>query len=272
MISVLILTKNEELDLPGCLKSLRWCDDIHVIDSGSSDRTIEIARQHGVSVVVNEFTSFAQQRNWALDYCYVKNDWILFLDADERSTNLFEADIARATIKAPINVIGFYCSWKTMLGSRWLKRSDNFPKWQFRILRKGRARFADSGHGQKEGWVDGDISYIREPYLHYAFSRGWDLWIAKHKIYAEKDAADILKAPQRKFALFSPHQSIRNAAIKRFVRFVPGWPFLRFVYTYFLRCGFLEGREGFVYCKMMMWYEHQVQMQIYLLRKPASCS
>jgi glycosyltransferase involved in cell wall biosynthesis len=267
MISVLILTKNEELDLPGCLESLCWCDDIHVVDSGSSDRTTEIAHRQGAQIMVNPFTSFAQQRNWALDNCPARNEWILFLDADERSSFSFQSAVLDAIQSASNEVAGFYCCWKTMLGNKWLRRADNFPKWQFRILRHGRARFADSGHGQKEGFVDGTIAYISEPYLHFAFSRGWDLWMEKHVVYARKDAAEMLKQRVTKGSLFSSHGSQRNMAIKRLVRRIPGWPLLRFVYTYLFKGGFLEGKEGLSYCRKMMWYERQIKLQLLLLRR-----
>jgi glycosyltransferase involved in cell wall biosynthesis len=262
MLSILILTKDEETDLPGCLASLSWCEDIHVIDSGSSDRTVEIAIQSGAQVQVNPFRSFAQQRNWALDHCLTRHEWILFLDADERSTPAFTEAVIKAIASAPPSISGFYCCWKTILDGRWLKRSDNFPKWQFRLLRRGCARFADSGHGQKEGIVNGSIDYISEPYLHYAFSRGWGHWVEKHKTYAKKDAIALLGQPLSLRALFSRHGSHRNTAIKRLVRGSPGWPLLRFAYSYILKGGFFEGRQGLEYCQRMMWYERQIQQEL----------
>lgn len=266
VLSVLILTKDEQADLPGCLSSLSWCDDIHVIDSGSMDRTIETAVQFGAKVHVNHFVSFAQQRNWALDHCPVLHDWILFLDADERSTPAFVDAVMSAISNASLSRAGFYCCWKTILDGRWLKRSDNFPKWQFRLLRCGYARFSDSGHGQKEGEIIGSIGYVHEPYLHYAFSRGWSHWVEKHKAYAIKDAVFLRDKPLSIDSLFSSHASIRNTALKRLLRLAPGWPFLRFVYSYIFRGGFFEGRQGLEYCRRMMWYERQIQLEAFKLR------
>lgn len=261
-VSVLILTKDEQADLPGCLNSVSWCDDIHVIDSGSIDQTVEIARKLGARVRENPFKSFAQQRNWALDNCDIRNDWVLFLDADERSTPAFFEAVTHAAASASPSVSGFYCCWKTMLDGRWLKRSDNFPKWQFRVLRLDCARFADSGHGQKEGVVQGSIAYISEPYLHYAFSRGWKHWVDKHKIYAKQDAMAIQGQPFSLRALLSRHGSKRNTAIKQLVRIAPGWPIVRFAYSYALKGGFLEGAQGLEYCRRMMWYERQIQHEL----------
>ena len=153
MISVFVLTKNEQNDLPGCIESLSWCDDIVVIDSGSDDDTVQIAESLGATVYHNDFISFAKQRNWALDNCSAKHEWILFLDADERTPPSFVTQVNRAIETSPQSVAGFYCCWKLILDGRWLKRSDGFPKWQFRLLRSGFARFSDCGHGQKEGEV-----------------------------------------------------------------------------------------------------------------------
>jgi glycosyltransferase involved in cell wall biosynthesis len=267
MVSVIILAKNEEQDLPACLASLAWCSDVHVVDSGSSDRTVEIAREHGATVWTNPFTSFGQQRNWAIVHCSLKNDWVLFLDADERSTPDFQKAVLSALQEVEDRVAGFYCCWKMMLGKRWLKRSDNFPKWQFRLLRKGRAGFIDVGHGQKEGVVHGTIEYLREPYLHYAFSRGWEPWMERHRRYAKLEAKENLGSPLPGMKqLLSLHGSRRNTAIKRVVAKLRFWPQLRFFYSYFLMGGWREGKEGLEYCRKVMWYELQIQFEMRCLK------
>jgi glycosyltransferase involved in cell wall biosynthesis len=262
MVSVIILTKNEEQDLPACLASLAWCTDLHVVDSGSTDRTLEVAREHGAAVLQNPFESFGSQRNWAIDHCDVRTDWILFLDADERSTPEFEVALTVATRSVSDEVAGFYCCWKMMLGEQWLKRSDNFPKWQFRLFRKGRARFIDVGHGQKEGEVDGRLEYLHEPYLHFAFSRGWDVWEARHRKYARQEAAERQGRKLRLSDLMSPHGSKRNPAIKQLVGNLPGWPQFRFFYSYFVKGGCREGSEGLTYCRKIMWYEQLIQQEL----------
>ncbi len=266
MVSVVILTKNEGQDLPACLESLGWCEDVHVLDSGSSDQTVAIAQRYGARVSTNAFKSFGQQRNWAIDHCAVKHEWILFLDADERSTPEFMSAVKAAVGSASAGVAGFYCCWKMMLGERWLKRSDNFPKWQFRLFRKGRARFIDVGHGQKEGEVDGRIEYIREPYLHYAFSRGWDVWTERHRKYARQEAEERSGKSLKLQDLVSPHGSKRNPAIKLLLGKLPGWPQFRFFYSYVLKGGWLEGREGLIYCRKIMWYEQQTQREMSRLK------
>jgi len=266
MVSVIVLTKNEERDLPGCLESLDWCGDIHVVDSGSSDRTLEIAGAKGVKILKNPFQSFAQQRNWAIDHCFLENEWILFLDADERSTPGFANAVRSAVESAESEVAGFYCCWKMMLGNRWLKRSDNFPKWQFRLFRKGRARFIDVGHGQKEGRVDGIIEYLKEPYIHYGFARGWEHWSRKHLGYAQQEALQRHGRLLNWKGFFSTHASKRNPEIKKFVGKIPLWPQLRFFYSYCIKGGFLEGKEGLEYCLKILWYEREIRKALHHLR------
>lgn len=266
-LSVVILTKNEEQDLPGCLASIKWCDDIHIIDSGSTDRTVAIAKQADVKCQFNRFESFGSQRNWALERCEFQHDWILFLDADEQATEEFCDALCAAITNADDEVAGFYCCWKMMLYDRWLRYSDSFPKWQFRLLRRGRARFTDYGHGQKEEGVIGRIEYIQEPYLHFAFSKGWSHWIDRHNKYSQAEAIERLQQSINWKNILSVHGSVRNKALKPVVSKLPGWPLLRFFVTYFLKLGFLEGWPAFVYCVNLAYYEFLIQIKMDELQK-----
>ncbi len=267
MVSIIILTKNEEKDLPMSLGSVNWSDDVHVLDSGSTDKTITIAEEYGAKVSHNTFKSFGQQRNHALDCLHIKNEWILFLDADEVVTDKFKQAIFDAIVNADNTIAGYYCCWKMMLEDVWLKHCDNFPKWQFRLMRKGMARFTDFGHGQKESDVKGRVEYLKEPYLHYGFSKGWSQWIDRHNKYSTQEAlARIENIPPFK-NIFTKHSSIRNPALKSWLCRLPGWPFLRFFQAYVLSLGFLEGIPGFIYCINMSYYEFLIQIKIRERRK-----
>lgn len=262
MVSIVILTKNEEKDLPGALTAIEWCDDIHVLDSGSTDSTLDIAREHNAKISYNAFKSFGQQRNYALDHLNIAHEWILFLDADEVVTKEFKTAIFEAMEIEGEEVAGFYCCWKMILDGKWLKRCDNFPKWQFRLLRKGRARFTDFGHGQKEDMVDGEIKFIKEPYLHFGFSKGWTYWIERHNRYSSQEAmARTIAIPPFK-NIFSKYSSKRNPALKSWLSKMPGWPFLRFFQAYIINMGFMEGVPGFIYCANMSYYEFLIQLKI----------
>ncbi len=267
MISIVILTKNEEQDLSACLKSLEWAKDIHVLDSGSNDRTLIIASKYHVKISFNPFTSFGSQRNFALDNLNLQYDWILFLDADEVVTENFRFAILEAIENADEIVAGFYCCWKMILEGKWLKYCDNFPKWQFRLMRKGRARFTDFGHGQKEDNVSGKILYIKEPYLHYGFSKGWFQWIERHNKYSSEEAVERLKKPPSLSNIFFLHSSNRNTAFKFWVSRIPGWPILRFFQAYFLNLGFIEGTPGLIYCTNIAYYEFLIQIKMREIKK-----
>jgi len=129
-------------------------------------------------------------------------------------------------------------------------------------MRKGRARFTDFGHGQKESEVEGVIEYLAAPYDHYGMSKGIGHWLDRHNRYATLEAAARLSAPIVWRDVFSSHGSKRNKALKPIVSRVPGWPLLRFIITYILRLGFLEGRPGFVYCANLAYYEFLIRIKM----------
>ena len=267
MQSIIVLTKNEEQDLPRCLESLQWCDDIHVLDSGSTDNTVSIAQFYGAQVSFNRFESFGKQRNYALDHLDLKYDWILFLDADEVATPEFKRAVEKAILESNSITAGYYCCWKMMLEEKWLKYCDNFPKWQFRLLKKGKAAFRDFGHGQKEANVQGEVGYIKEPYLHYSFSKGWKQWIEKHNKYSSLEAYDRLYNYPPLKDIFLRNSTLRNPALKSWLSRFPGWPLLRFTYTYIFNGGFLEGIPGFIYCTNMAHYEFLIMIKMRELKK-----
>lgn len=223
---------------------------------------MNLARQSGAQVHEHSFTSFGAQRNWALEHCPLKHGWILFLDADEVANPEFVNALRAAATAAAGSVAGFYCCWKFIYQDRWLKRCDSFPKWQFRLLRKDRARFTDFGHGQKEADVQGTIGYLNTPYDHHALSKGMTHWLDRHNRYATLEARARLAAPIRWKNIFSAHGSIRNQALKPLVSRLPGWPLARFLITYFLKLGFLEGRPGFIYCVNLAYYEFLIRLKM----------
>lgn len=262
-LTIIILTRNEEADLPPCLAALAHWGRLIVVDSGSTDATCDLARAAGAEVVTHPFRSFGEQRNWAMDNCGLPaGEWVLFLDADEIATPEFRAAVDCAIAAAPAEAAGFYCCWKTMLEGQWLRRCDSFPKWQFRLLRYGRARFIDSGHGQKEGVVEGRIDYLREPYLHYAFSKGWSHWLRKHDEYSTLEASDRRSRAVRWQDALSRDGSVRNRALKPLLSRLPAWPLIRFAHMYLLKGGVLEGRAGLTYCVNMAYYEFLIRLKM----------
>jgi glycosyltransferase involved in cell wall biosynthesis len=267
MISAIILTLNEEEDLPNCLRSLDWTDENFVLDSGSTDDTCDIAKRMGASVFKNKFLGFGQQRNWAIDNIPLSSDWILFIDADEVSTPEFARAVLEGIQNSNKNTAGFYCCWKLMMYGRWLKFSDSFPRWQFRILNKGKARYRNAGHAMKESDVEGEIKYLNEPYLHFAFSKGWTFWFNRHNKYSSLEAIERTETNFKLNQILDKDQSIRKEVMKQYLTKLPGWPILRFIHSYFIKGGILEGLPGFLYSLNISIYEYMIQLKIFELRK-----
>jgi glycosyltransferase involved in cell wall biosynthesis len=260
-LSTVIITKNEAINIERCLAALAWCDDVLVVDDFSTDETARLAEAHGARVVPHAFESFAGQRNWALDSGNLKHVWVLFLDADEVVTEAFRDALAQAVATANNETAGFLLCRKTMFLDGWLKYSDGFPVWIMRVVRHGRARFVDSGHGEVPAPpVDGTLGKVREPFLHYPFSKGLDEWQARHAAYAQREAELELSGGER-FVwrdLFSTRREDRRRAQRALSRRLPGRAWLRFCFHFFAKRGFLDGRAGLEYARLMARYEARI--------------
>ena len=265
MLSVLILTYNEQANLPRCLDAVRWSDDLWVLDSFSTDRTIEVARSHGARVLQNRFASFAQQRNFGLEHGGLKHEWVLHLDADEVVTPELRDEILAATQRNEKSA--YRVASKMMFQGRWLKHSGLYPWHQVRLGRRDRLKFKQVGHGQREDLDAAEIGTLREPLLHYSFSKGISDWLARHNQYSTAEAQHFLSLArdgQIDWAGIvswadSPR---RQRALKRFFAFLPFRPTLRFIYMYFFRLGFLDGRPGLTYCRLLRMYEYMTVLKI----------
>ena len=148
MISILILTLNEEHNLARCLDAVAWSDDVLVLDSFSTDRTPEVGKSKGARVLQNQFVDFAQQRNFGLTHGNFKHDWILHLDADEVVTPELKRELLE--VAATTEKDAYQVASKVMFQGRWLKRSGLYPWYQVRMGRRGKLTFEQVGHGQRE--------------------------------------------------------------------------------------------------------------------------
>lgn len=264
MLSAVIITKDEAANIEDCLKTLSWIDDIHVIDSGSTDATLAIAQRLGAKTHCKAFSTYAEQHNWAHREAGLKYDWVLHIDADERSTPAFKEAIVQALQTAPRTRQGYYCCWKLMMGKHWLKYSDAFPRWQLRLVRKAIEPYLEFGHAQKEkAFEDSVLGYIRAPYLHFPWNKGWAQWLERHNTYSSKEALERLSYPLKWGQLRSLHPSKRVFALKVAVsKLGLAWPFLRFLYAYILRGGFLDGYPGLIYLLSISYYELCISLKM----------
>ena len=259
-VSVLLLTFNEEANLPRCLEALAWCDDIVVIDSGSQDRSIEILEAHGARVLARPFDDFAGQRNFGLDAGAFHYDWVLHLDADEVVTPGFVAALEALT---PANDIdGYFVPSKTILFNRWLKYAGMWPSYQARLGHRERMRFKQVGHGQREDVLPERMAVFNVPYLHYNFSHGMTRWLEKHVRYARDEAALLCDV---RTGLDESGATGGRRRLKRLAARVPLLlrPLARFIYVYLWRQGFRDGRAGFAYAMMLSVYEGMIAVFAY---------
>ena len=254
MFSVLILTLNEERDLPPCLESVRGCDDLVVLDSGSTDRTIDIARKAGARVFTRPFDNFANQRNHAQRQIPFRHPWIFHLDADEQMTPALTAECGRAATRTDID--GCWVAPKMMFMGRWIPHCTDFPAWQARFVRAPQFEFVEVGHGQREA-PHMRLERLQANYLHDLSSGGESEWLEKHRRYARAEARAHLEgsAAVSWRQLFSAARLQRRRALKQLSYGLPCRPLLRFIYQYGLRRGFLDGRPGLRYCRLLARYE-----------------
>jgi len=261
-VSVLILTFNEEMNLPSCLQALAWCDDLVVLDSGSTDRTVEIAKAHGARLLLRPFDTFADQRNFGLDTGDFRHEWVLHLDADEVVTPQFVQTLAK--LQPPADVAAYHVPSKLMLAGKWLRFAGMYPTYQVRLGNIAALRFKQVGHGQREDVKHGRIDVFNEPYLHHNFSKGLVAWLRKHTEYAEDEAQEIIQIRVGRVELDcnggAASVADRRRALKRFSAQLPLAlrPFARFIYVWIWRFGFLDGRAGLLYALMLAVYEGMI--------------
>jgi glycosyltransferase involved in cell wall biosynthesis len=269
--SVLILTLNEEADLPRCLESVAGCDDIVVLDSGSKDGTPEIARAAGARVFERTFDTFAGQRNFAQREIPFRHRWVFHLDADERFTPALMAECATAARRE--NIAGFYVAPRMQWRGRWIPHCTDFPAYQARFARIPDFEFVEVGHGQRER-PGTSMAWLQEGYLHDLSSGGTAEWLEKHRRYARAEAkAHLANAGEFDWReLFSPNALVRRRTIKRLSFQLPARPLLRFIYQYALRRGFLDGASGWEYCRLLARYEGFIATEIRALKKSSQGS
>lgn len=259
-LSVVVLAKNEAINMERCLASLHWCDDILVVDDYSTDETASIAVSFGARVLTHKFESFAAQRNWALEQGELRHPWVLMLDADEVVTDELVDEFRTAIVASNNDVAGFMLCRKTMFLGKWIRHSDGFPVWIARVLHRERAKFINRGHGEK-AVADECFRFekIHTPFLHFPFSKGVSDWVDRHNRYSTLEAAleaDPHRAIEFRWAkLFGRDGFRRRQALLALSRKLPCRPLLRFCYQYFWKLGILDGRAGLAFCFLMSYFE-----------------
>jgi glycosyltransferase involved in cell wall biosynthesis len=263
MISVVILTKNEEHDISGCLQSVSFCDDVHVYDSYSTDRTVEVARGMGAHVHQRPFDSYAAQRNAALDTIAFKHRWVFILDCDERLNPVVWAEAVEATTGAPDEVHAFRIRRDDHFLGHHLRHAQMMALYT-RLVKVGHVRYTRDINEFLV--VDGETRQLRNRFDHWSFSKGLDRWFDKHNLYSTMEAKIVaersfMSDADLRTALFHKDFHTRRRAQKAIFYMLPGRPLLRWVYLMFARGGVLDGKAGVVYATLQAMYEWQIVLK-----------
>ena len=268
MISVLILTKNEERDLPAALASVAWSDDVHVFDSHSTDRTVEIARAAGAQVHSRVFDDYATHRNAALGVAF-KHPWVFLLDADERPTPELCAEMQRVVREVPASTAAFRLRRRDFLFGTWLKHAQLTP-FYIRLVRPERAKYTRAVNEVLQ--VDGLIAELAHPLDHFPFSKGIAHWIAKHNVYSTMEAELIfrqqgLQNPSLRAALGHPDFHTRRMHQKALFYRMPLRPLIKWGYMMFVRGAMLDGTAGVTYATLQFISECMIVLKTKELRR-----
>lgn len=273
-LSVIILTYNEEANIGKALSSVcGWAKEVFIVDSFSTDNTLEIAAAYPCKVFRNQFSGYATQRNYALTELPITTEWGLFLDADEWLTPELKKEIDQVIKNSPVEN-GFYIKRRMVWMGRWIKRGY-YPTWILRLFRIAYARCEDREINEHIV-VEGKTGQLRNDFIHED-RRGLSHWIEKHNKYAEMEAKQFATYKEAKSGYLGGKLSGSQAERKRWLR-ENVWerlpplvrPFIFFGYRYFVRGGFLDGREALVYHFLQgLWFPFLVDAKYLEMRRSA---
>lgn len=278
-LTVLIATKDEALNLPEALASVRWADQVIVVDSGSSDGTVEIAEKAGAEVLQFEYEGgWPKKRNWGMQGGGVRNPWVLVLDADERVSPELRTQIESvASSGAGDGPVGYYLRWKFVFLGRWMRHSWSHG-WMLRLFRQGAVEYEDLGMRGEGGW-DAEVhenlvpleegavcGRLSEPVTHDS-EQSLSFWIAKQNQFSDWNAKRRLTQLEESMppisSLFSSDPGKRRRWMKALFLRLPCKPTLLFVYLFLWKRGFLDGVAGFYFCRLRAAHELNINAKMF---------
>lgn len=266
-ISVIILTFNSEETILATLESAnKVSDDLHVVDSFSSDKTLDIVKRHNVNLVQHVFDNYGAQRNWAIDNLPMKYDWELHLDADERISDDLAAELNSLKNTFPDDVDGYYIPRISCFMRRVIRHGGMFPTWHMRLFRHNKGR-CESREYDQHFYVNGATSKLQEPMIDDV-RMSLREWTSRHNRWADAEVREIFC--NNFVGRIQPDLRGNPVQKKRFLRSIyekfPLFvrPFLFFIYRYFLRLGFLDGKEGLIfYVLQTFWFRFLIDAKLF---------
>jgi glycosyltransferase involved in cell wall biosynthesis len=278
---VLIPAKNEQSNLPACLASVARADEIFVVDSQSSDRSVEIAEDYGAKVIQFYFKGgWPKKKNWSLETLPFRNEWVLIVDCDERITPESWEEIAEV-INNP-EYTGYYINRRVFFLGTWVRHGGKYPDWNLRLFKHKLGRYENlntedvpnTGDNEVHEHVvmsSGQVGYLKNDMLHEDF-RDLFHWIERHNRYSNWEARvyyNILTGTDDSKTigadLFGDSVQRKRFLKKIWVR-LPFKPLLRFIIFYIIRLGFLDGKAGYIYGRLLSQYEYQIGVKLFELR------
>ncbi len=279
-VSVLIPAKNEELNLPACLTSLARADEIFVVDSKSIDKSGEISEKYGAKVVQFDFNGrWPKKKNWSLENLPFRNEWVLIVDCDERITPELWEDIAQAIQSDEYD--GYYLNRRVFFLGKWIRYGGKYPDWNLRLFKHQKGRYenlntediANTGDNEVHEHVilPGKVGYLKNDMLHEDF-RDLYHWLERHNRYSNWEARvyyNLLTNKDEKGTIggnFFGDAVQRKRFLKTIWVHLPFKPLLRFILFYIIQRGFLDGKAGYIYGRLLSQYEYQIGVKLYELR------
>lgn len=280
-VSVVIPALNEEDNLPACLTSVLPAEEIFVVDSQSTDKSAEIAASYGAKVIQFHFNGrWPKKKNWSLENLPFSHEWVLIVDCDERITPELWAEIETA-IQNP-NYQGYYLNRRVYFLGTWLRHGGRYPDWNLRLFKHEQGRYENLGTegvpntGDNEVHehviLKGQVGYLKQDMIHEDF-RDLFHWIERHNRYSNWEARVYYNLLQGQEDTGTIGANLFGDAVqrKRFLKKVwvklPFKPLLRFLLFYIIERGFLDGRAGYIYARLLSQYEYQIGVKLYELRQ-----
>ena len=248
-VSVIIITLNEEENLGQCLKSVYgWSDDIHIVDSDSTDNTVEIAKKYTGNIHTVEKGHWANIRNWAMSNIPLKYEWVIFIDADEWLTNELKNVIIQK-VNSNIEENGFYIHRRFIFLNKWLKHGAHGG--ELRLFKHKKTRYIEGGDVEYVK-VDGKVGILKDDMIHQDL-KPFSTWVDKHNKISLMAAERYMEIKKGKINEMITARSWLGKIWDKVPLLLR--PFLMFFYVYFIKLGFLDGKEGFIYYfNQTFWY------------------
>lgn len=275
LLSVIILTKNEEANLLNCLNSLQKLNaEIFVVDSGSTDQTVEIAQKAGCQVFEHPFENYAKQLNWAIQNLPIATPWLMRLDADERLTPELAEELKLALAQTSDDITGYQVKRRVFFMNRWIRHGGYYPTWLLRIWRTGLGTCEQRWMDEHIVLSQGKVANLQQDIIDEN-KKDLSFWIDKHNHYADREVKDLLNMVVEQDDPLLKKGQLSQASQRRWIKknFYGRSPlFLRaffyFLIRYTIGLGFLDGKEGLIFHFLQgFWYRFLVDAKIYELRK-----